>query len=135
MSECPKRSEVDGVELALSAHAERRMDGRRINAAAVQLVLRHGRCRFVRGAAIYLIGRKEVEKNRSTGLDLAQLAGVHVVCLRGGAILTVYRNHDFRGDRPGRRGRYPRPASADEILRPCFERNRHRNSSHFPPGA
>lgn len=39
------------------------------------------------------------------GVDLSGVEGVQVVCSRDGAILTVYRNKNFRGLRPrgGRR--------------------------------
>ena len=35
--------------------------------------------------------------NDSTGaIDLRPFAGLHVVCAPSGAVLTAYRNHDFR---------------------------------------
>ena len=57
-------------------------------------------------AAIYAIGRKEVERLGRSGVDVAEYEGVQVVCTPdSSAILTVYRNSDFRGLKPrgGRR--------------------------------
>jgi hypothetical protein len=80
----------------------------------VDVVLEYGRRVFTRGAIIYAIGRKEVARYRYEGLDLSNCEGVQVVCLMDGTVLTVYRNHDFRGLRTGLgRGRY-RPARASQ---------------------
>jgi len=90
--------------IPLSAHARKRMTARGISAEAVGMVLDHGRRTHVRGAVIHVVGRKEIARARSRGLDLAPFEGIHVVCASDGAIVTVYRNRDLRGLRP-RRGR------------------------------
>ena len=90
----------------VTQHAWARMCGRRLNGQTVDAVLSYGRVIHVRGAAIYAIGRKEVERFGRSGLDLTKYEGVQVVCTPDrSAILTVYRNSDFRGLKPrgGRR--------------------------------
>lgn len=90
----------------LSDHAHRRMTGRRISTAAVQAALDHGRRSHVRGSLIFALGRREVTAAARRGLDLAEHAGVHVVCSPDGAtVLTTYRNQDLRGLKPRRRRR------------------------------
>lgn len=62
---------------------------------------------WTRGARIYAIGRREVERYRAQGVDLDPFEGVQVVTKLDGAVLTVYRNRDLRGlrrdDHPRRR--------------------------------
>ncbi len=82
--------------LPLTHHARRRMDGRRIPSEAVEAVLAYGRAVWARGAQIYALGRKEVERASRRGLDLRPFAGLQVVCAANGDVLTVYRNHDFK---------------------------------------
>lgn len=92
-----------GIQSKLTRHAWERMTSRNLSSSAVQAALEYGRLAYVRGAAIYAIGRKEVERYASEGIDLTQHEGVQVVCTPQGTILTVYRNRDFRGLRPSRR--------------------------------
>lgn len=87
----------------LSRHAWERMSGRGLSPAAIRRVINFGRVAYVRGATIYAVGRKEVERFEQDGIDLADVEGVQVVCSDSGVIMTVYRNHDFRGLRPRRR--------------------------------
>lgn len=87
-------------EYNLTRHAWERMSGRGLSPAAVRLVLNFGRTFHIRGATIYVVGRKEVERYRSDGHELSSVEGVQVVCTERGAILTVYRNRDLRGLRP-----------------------------------
>jgi len=89
----------------LTTHARQRMGARRLPKDAVRAVLEHGRVIHVRGAAIHAIGRKEISRSRRQGIDLSPFDGVQVVCSPDGAVLTVYRNRDFRGLRPRRRRR------------------------------
>lgn len=69
---------------------------RRIAVETIEAVLTYGRVARVRGASVYALGRKEVERFRSWGLDLSAHADVQVVCVAR-TIVTVYRNSDFRG--------------------------------------
>ena len=82
--------------LPLTHHARARMNGRRIPAEAVEMVLQFGRLVWARGAQIHALGRKEVQQASHWGLDLRPYAGLQVVCAPSGDILTVYRNHDFK---------------------------------------
>lgn len=85
-------------------HARKRLIKRSIDPAAVSAAIDYGRIVHVRGADIYVIGRREISLLRRHGLDLSKYEGVQVVCSRDGAIVTVYRNRNFRSLRP-RRGR------------------------------
>lgn len=85
---------------SLTLHARQRMSGRSISPDAIRLVLDIGRTARVRGATIYAVGRKEVERYRQEGIELSSVEGIQVVCNEAGAILTVYRNKDLRGLRP-----------------------------------
>lgn len=93
-------------EYSLTRHAWERMSGRGLSPAAVRLVLNYGRAAHIRGATIYVVGRKEVERYRQDGIELSPVEGVQVVCTDSGSILTVYRNRNLRGLRP--RSRRPR---------------------------
>ena len=74
------------------------MNSRRLSSEAINAALTYGRVVHVRGAAIHVIGRKEVERLSRAGLDLEAYEGVHVVCTPDdAAVLTAYRNRDFRG--------------------------------------
>ena len=84
-------------ELPLTNHARRRMNARRLSDQTVMTVMLYGRLVRARGAEIYAIGRKEVDRYLAEeGIDLSGVEGVQVVCSPDGAILTVYRNNDFR---------------------------------------
>lgn len=87
--------------LPLTDHARARMSQRGISGDAVLAALCHGRSAHVRGAEIFAIGRAEILRAGRHGIDLAGYEGVQVVCALSGAILTVYRNRDLRGLRPG----------------------------------
>jgi len=84
----------------LTRHAWARMCGRSLSPDMVQRVIEYGRVAYVRGATTYAVGRKEVTRRGRENIDLANLEGVQIVCSNGGAVMTVYRNRDFRGLRP-----------------------------------
>ena len=92
-----------GSNRDLTRHAWQRMGGRSLSPEKVRRVLDYGRVAHVRGATVYALGRKEVERFAAVGVDLSDLEGVQVVCSDSGTIMTVYRNRDFRGLRPRRR--------------------------------
>jgi hypothetical protein len=103
-------------EKSLTQHATERMAHRSISSEVVEAVIEFGRVVFTRGAMIHAIGRKEVERYRQEEIDLSHCEGVQVVCSTEGTVLTVYRNHCFRGLRSGRgRGR-KRPAGRGRHL-------------------
>lgn len=96
-----KHSNATGNAPAITHHAWTRMSGRGLNFKTIDTVLSYGRVIHVRGAAIHVIGRKEVEKLARSGVDVGGCEGVQVVCTPdGSAVLTVYRNSDFRGLKP-----------------------------------
>ena len=103
---------VFSQKLKLTRHAWKRMCGRSLSPDMVGRVLGHGRATHIRGATIYAVGRKEVERFKQKGIDLSDVAGVQVVCDRHSqTVLTAYRNHSFRSLRPrARRPHRLRPA-------------------------
>ncbi|KWO11895.1 hypothetical protein WM26_16110 [Burkholderia cepacia] len=75
---------------------------RGLSAEAIDAALTFGRAVHTRGAEIHAIGRKEVSRYAGLGIDLARYEGVQVVVSPDGHIVTVYRNHSFRGLRTSR---------------------------------
>lgn len=92
---------------SLTKHAYERMTTRSISRTAIEATLEFGRCVEIRGAQIFAIGRKEVEKYRRDGVDLREFEGT-VVVTASGAVLTVYRNNDFRSLRTRHRRSFRR---------------------------
>ena len=90
---------------AFTRHAQGRMQQRALSIDVIRDVLAFGREVRVRGATIYAIGHKEVARFGREGIDLSESEDVQVVCSESGVVMTVYRNHDFRGLRPGPRRR------------------------------
>lgn len=100
------------IEVRLTAHADERLNARGIRQSDVARTLEHGRFVHVRGADIYVVGRREIKLGSVQGLDIADLHGIHVVCASdSGVVITAYRNRNLRGLRPKRRG---------GPWRPCF---------------
>jgi hypothetical protein len=89
----------------LTLHAQKRMAARSFSAEAVTAVLAFGRSIHTRGAEIRVIGRKEVAQYRLQGINLTPFEGVQLICSSDGAVITMYRNRDFRRLRPQRRSR------------------------------
>jgi hypothetical protein len=89
-----------GRSYRFTKHAEIRANARRLSYQAVAAVLEFGRRVFTRGAMIYAIGRREVERFARRGIDLSEYEGIQVVCSPGGTLITVYRNRDFSRLRP-----------------------------------
>jgi hypothetical protein len=92
-----RTSRQDSQRPPLTRHAWQRMTARGIPSDAVDAALQYGRIVYTRGAAISAIGRKEVEQCRKLGVNLSAYEGVQVVCSSDGAVMTTYRNRDFRG--------------------------------------
>jgi hypothetical protein len=91
-------------EPEISLHGTQRMSQRGINIPDVDQVMAYGRVVYTRGAAVYVIGRKEVAYWKEQGVELEELEGVQVVVCEN-LVVTVYRNKDFSGLRPRRRRR------------------------------
>lgn len=103
----------------LTHHARERMCTRQLTGKTIQLVLRHGRVVHTRGAAIYVIGRKEVSRLGRSGVNLAPYEGVQVVCTPDSkSILTVYKDSNFRGLKPRGRRRW-KPTTTVYPLAAC----------------
>lgn len=77
-------------------HAERRIRQRGVRPGAIEAALTFGRRVRRPGATVYVIGRKEVERWRKEGANLSDYVNLQVVCANDGAIITIYRNPDFR---------------------------------------
>jgi hypothetical protein len=91
-----KVGERGGIGSQMSVHALRRINQRRIPIFAVQIVIDCGRSTHQKGAVVYAIGRKEVERFKREGINLQPYQGLQVVCGANGKVITVYRNNDFR---------------------------------------
>lgn len=90
------------LDQMMTKHASNRMETRGLTNDAVAAAITYGRIVHVRGADIYAIGRKEVDRLREDGLDLSRFEGVQVVVSPDGAVLTTYRNSDFSSLKPHR---------------------------------
>lgn len=76
----------------LTEHARQRMSHRGISLEALSAAVHFGQVSSMRGGAeIFLVGRKEVARARSHGVDLSPYEGVQVVCSVRGHVLTAYR--------------------------------------------
>ncbi|NTX39165.1 hypothetical protein HUA78_32495 [Myxococcus sp. CA033] len=88
---------------SLPRHAYELMITRSISRTAIEVALEFGRCVEIRGAQSFAIGRREVEKYRRDGIEPREFEGTQVVGMASGAVMTVYRNSDFRSLRTRRR--------------------------------
>jgi hypothetical protein len=86
--------------LRLTNHAVQRLYSRSFSRDRVETTLAFGREVHSNGITFYVVGRKEVVQAREQGLDISFAEGMHVLCSREGAIVTMYRNHDLRDVRP-----------------------------------
>ena len=82
---------------SLTKHALTRMVRRALSRTAIEAALEFGRCMEIRGAQIFAIGRREVERFRREGIELEAFEGTQVVVADSGSVLTVYRNRNFKG--------------------------------------
>jgi hypothetical protein len=96
-----KKRESDLKRVPKTSHAKKQMQSRGISDAAIEAALDYGRVVFTRGATLYVIGRKEIEKEARRGVDLGGFNGIHVVCAKDGVVITTYRNRKLKGSRPG----------------------------------
>ncbi len=102
----PDQRWVEGF--TLTDHALCRMHARRITYEAVAAAIEYGEAVEIRGATIFVLGRKDVRRVDCPYVNLRRFEGVQVVCSRAN-VLTVYRNQKFTGlrrsNRHGRGGR------------------------------
>lgn len=92
-----------------SPHARKRIGSRRLPLSAVNAVMAYGSYHHVRGADIFVMSRRDIERAARKGLDMSGCAGIHVVCSNDGVVLTAYRNHNLKGLRPRGRSRWVPP--------------------------
>lgn len=77
----------------LTEHARLRMSQRGIRRNDLAEVLDLGCCRHTRGARYYFIGRKEVRRYASQGLDVRRLENLQVLLApNSDHVITAYRN-------------------------------------------
>jgi len=82
-------------------HTTQRMSQRGIGPDVVETAQDYGRVVHTRGAVTYAIGRTEIAFYAAKGINLGRLNGVQVICCpTSGAVITVYRNRNFRHLRP-----------------------------------
>jgi hypothetical protein len=87
----------------LTAHAAVRMRQRGISARVVDLVLTYGRQIQAKGLIFCVVGRKEVAKYATYGVDLSAAEGLQVLVAPDGVVVTMYRNHDLHSIKAGSR--------------------------------
>jgi Domain of unknown function (DUF4258) len=88
-----------GGAFTMSKHALKRMYQRGLSIEKVQLVLLYGEAIYDRGALCFRVGRRVIARCAKRGLDIRSLRGLHVIASDDGAIITIYRNNDFRRPR------------------------------------
>ena len=91
--------------LQLTSHACLRMQQRGISRMAVNAVLAYGRRIHAKAATYCVVGRKEVQRYASEGVDLSRLTGLQVLVSAEGSVITVYRSQDLHAIKAVRRPR------------------------------
>lgn len=89
----------------MTRHAVDRARTRQIPPAAIAAAIEFGQHRVRRGADVYTLGWRQVQRLTLRGVDVTKWEGTEVVCSRDdGRVLTAYRNRNRRafGD-PARR--------------------------------
>ena len=79
----------------LTRHAQVRMQQRRISQDDVESVVTYGREFGTGNATVYVIGRREIQKNARVA-DLTHLNGLHAIVGPKGQLITTYRDPAFR---------------------------------------
>lgn len=88
----------------LTNHANQRMAQRAIHKNQILAVLEYGRIIHSRRARFYVLGKRDVKQLAKMGVDVRDIENIQVVVdEKSNAILTVYKNKDFRQIRPKRR--------------------------------
>ncbi len=100
-----KHTHVSGGRRApiVTAHARTRMSQRAIRPEILRLAMIFGREVHAANAVFVVVGRREVSEARVDGIDINDLEGIHVVCSRGGDVITVYRDRTLRALHRARR--------------------------------
>lgn len=87
---------LEQLSLGFSKHAVKRSSQRGIKPIHVANILKFGRKKYQNGAVYYSIGRREVDKYKSICPGLKEMNGMHLVTSLNGAVITLFRNKDFR---------------------------------------
>lgn len=87
----------------VTAHARTRMSQRAIRPDVLDLAMLFGREVHAANAVFVVVGHREVIEAREDGIDIEFLDGIHVVCSRRGAVITVYRDRSLRALQRARR--------------------------------
>lgn len=91
-------------EAILTYHARLRLGPRGIRREGIDAAIDFGRLVRDRGADIFTIGWREVERAAEVGVDLSPFEGVRVVCNRDGRVITTYWRRTRCSGRAPRRG-------------------------------
>lgn len=84
---------TQGMAISLTNHAISRMAQRGIKLKDVELVLDYGREMYAKGAILYVLSKKEIEKHQKTEPKLKNLRGLKVVVsTHNYTVITAYRN-------------------------------------------
>lgn len=97
-----QRADQNGIA-PLTHHAEQRAQQRQISPELLAITLQYGRTIRSRGTTYKVVGRKEVERLASQGIDIRKAEGIHVLIADDGAVITTYRSNDLRKIRPTKR--------------------------------
>lgn len=79
-----------------TTHALQRCRNRAIRKEAVEAVLEFGRFRYGRGAEIFTLRRRDVQRWAAWGYELSRFVGIEVVCGYDGRVVTAYRKRNVR---------------------------------------
>lgn len=86
-------SHAQSMAMSLTRHAINRMAQRGIKPKDVELVLDYGREIYAKGAILYVLSKKEIEKHQKTEPKLKNLRGLKVVVsTHDYTVITAYRN-------------------------------------------
>ena len=84
------------LALGLSVHAQQRRSQRGFHNHHIAHLLRYGRKQYQNNAIYYSIGNKEIIKHAKHCMALKEMNGMHLVTALNGAVITLFRNRDFR---------------------------------------
>jgi hypothetical protein len=120
IQENPKPNQT---HLRLTNHALGRMHNRHIHPEGIRMALDYGREFFVRGAVIFVLGKKDIDRAQQNGTHIPhEWEGIQVVVAHDGSILTTYKNRSLSGLRPRRKRR-----SQQQKHRQAFSGQRRKN--------
>lgn len=103
LQECRMQLDISSAResghINVTQHAVLRMQQRGIAADSLDQVLTYGRRIHAKGIMFRVVGRKEVARYASHGVDLKHVEGMHALVGTDGAIVTVYQSNDLHAIR------------------------------------